>query len=162
MKTKKRQKLCYNCEGDVDLDVIVCPFCAADLREEKPEQLSPHYQQTAVLKNLTTQQSLYPSKNSAPLPELEGLEKEEPVEKNASFEKTDWLFTLLTLAGFQLFFLGVFTLIFSNGGSVTLKWSAKLWYLFLLLSLPMIGFGIRQIFFRASEKDLEDRISNRE
>ncbi len=37
-KLKKRQKLCYNCEGEIDLEVIVCPFCAADLREEKPEQ----------------------------------------------------------------------------------------------------------------------------
>ena len=35
MKPKKRQKLCHHCEGEVDLDVIVCPFCAADLREER-------------------------------------------------------------------------------------------------------------------------------
>lgn len=38
MKPKKRQKLCCNCDGEIDLDVIVCPYCAADLREEKPEQ----------------------------------------------------------------------------------------------------------------------------
>ena len=25
MKPKKRQKLCHNCEGDIDVDVIVCP-----------------------------------------------------------------------------------------------------------------------------------------
>lgn len=37
MKPKKRQKLCHNCEGSIDIDVIVCPFCAADLREERPE-----------------------------------------------------------------------------------------------------------------------------
>ena len=60
MKTKKRQKLCYNCEGEVDLDVIVCPFCAADLRIEKPEVQRPAYDPNLSVKNLNTQQSLYP------------------------------------------------------------------------------------------------------
>ena len=59
MKPKKRQKLCQNCEGEIDVDVIVCPFCAADLREERPEQkVSP-----ISVRNLSdneTMKSLYP------------------------------------------------------------------------------------------------------
>lgn len=62
MKPKKRQKLCYNCEGEVDLDVIVCPFCAADLRSEKPEQQNPPYPPSAPMKQHDhASQSLYPS-----------------------------------------------------------------------------------------------------
>lgn len=62
MKPKKRQKLCYNCEGEVDLDVIVCPFCAADLREEKPElQRSAFSAAASSVKQLNTEHSLYPS-----------------------------------------------------------------------------------------------------
>ena len=52
MKPKKRQKMCYNCEGGVDLDVIVCPFCAADLRAEKPEQQASAYNPASSVKAL--------------------------------------------------------------------------------------------------------------
>src|SRR5579872_998988 len=65
MKPKKRQKICSNCDGEIDLDVIVCPYCAADLREEKPEQQRPVFNTSATSQNQKTMESLYPSSLSA-------------------------------------------------------------------------------------------------
>jgi hypothetical protein len=141
MKPKKRQKMCYNCEGDVDLEVIVCPFCAADLREEKPEQQRPIYNPTASVKNLNTQQSLYPPKHTEePTPgEPVALAVEEEEPKNVFGP-----LILLTL-GAQLLLLGLFMLLFSHHGMMTLKWDARFWFIYLFASVPLLIFGYRAL-----------------
>lgn len=155
MKTKKRQKLCYNCEGEVDLDVIVCPFCAADLRVEKPEMQRPAYDPTASLKNLTTQQSLYPP-SYAPEVTEDKSEEEEPVESSEPFRepiheeedgepKSIWGPTILMTLAAQLFLLGLLMLIFSKNGVLMLKWDARLWFLYILSSVPLAIFGYKSV-----------------
>jgi hypothetical protein len=147
MKTKKRQKLCYNCEGEVDLDVIVCPFCAADLREEKPEQLLSSFHQEGSFTNVDTQQSLYPppyaprvreDQESEPAPLINtSFNEEEP--KNAVGP------TILLTLGAQLLLLGLFLLFFSSKGVLVLKWDARLWYFYVLASIPLFIFGTKSI-----------------
>jgi hypothetical protein len=149
MKTKKRQKMCYNCEGEIDLDVIVCPFCAADLREEKPEQQTPTYHHSVHLKNLNTQQSLYPSQQAQikERVEEEVQEEEEPnpaVEEEEAPTNTILPIVLMTL-GSQLFLFGLLILLFSKNGEMTLKWSAEFWWLYTLASLPFLIFGYKAI-----------------
>lgn len=144
MKAKKRQKLCYNCEGEVDLDVIVCPFCAADLREEKPEQSSPPYHHH--LKNLDTQKALYPSSHTPPereevaAPELAITEEEDETETRSSYAPI-----ILLTFGAQLLLLGLFMLLFSNQGTLTLQWDTRFWYFYLLASLPLLIFGYKAL-----------------
>lgn len=147
MKTKKRQKLCYNCEGEVDLDVIVCPFCAADLREEKPEQPLSSYTTSNAFRNLDTENSLYP-------PAYAPRVREEPEEQEAPQIASEYPdeeqksavgpTILLTLAA-QAFLLGLFLLIFSSNGHLTLKWDARLWYLYIVASIPLFIFGVKSI-----------------
>jgi hypothetical protein len=150
MKPKKRQKLCHNCEGEIDVDVIVCPFCAADLREEKPEQKRPSY--NPFVRNLNdqqTMQSLYPPpyKGAEAEPqESQGAEvpaaAAEPAEdkKNNVFTPTI-LFTL----GVQLFILGLLMLLFSHKGTVILKWDARFWFLYVFASIPFLVFGYKAL-----------------
>lgn len=146
MKTKKRQKMCYNCEGEIDLDVIVCPFCAADLREEKPEQQSPSYNPAATLKNLNTQQSLYPTPNppKARPEEIVREETEEPVLQEEESKNIIGPTILMTL-GAQLLLFGLLMLIFSNKGVMVLKWDARLWYFYVLASIPLLIFGVKSV-----------------
>ncbi len=136
MKLKKRQKLCSNCEGDIDLDVIVCPYCAADLREERPER--------------AMSQSLYPppypiktEKVELPAaePDLSPKQEEEPKERITGVLVP----TLLFAAGSLLFLLGLLLLVFSQNGQVVLKWDARLWFLYLFASVPFLVFGYRAI-----------------
>ncbi len=136
--------MCYNCEGEIDLDVIVCPFCAADLREEKPEQQMPHYNPSATLKNLNTQQSLYPAQG-APKVEQEEAPEEAPQAVVVERDESKNIFipiALLTL-GSQLFLFGFLMLFFSNEGVMTLKWDARFWYTYALAAVPLLAFGYK-------------------
>lgn len=152
MKPKKRQKLCQNCEGEIDLDVIVCPFCAADLREEKPERQRPQYNPTASVRHLNDSgpsfESLYPSPHAPKAPAVEAQAAVAPVAMNVESEeesKNSLLPIFLFTLGVQLFLLGFLTLIFSYQGAVVLKWSAKFWFVYLFASLPLIVFGYRML-----------------
>ena len=154
MKPKKRQKLCYHCEGEIDLDVIVCPFCAADLRTEKPESIRSVYQglggETRGNRNYQTSESLYPPSFSArtELPPKEDLASEQVLEKvpeEAPPSKLSKVIcpTILFTLGIQLFVLGMFILLFSHKGVVVLKWDGTFWFFYVLSACPLLYFGYR-------------------
>lgn len=139
--------MCYNCEGEIDLDVIVCPFCAADLREEKPEQQIPSYNQAGTLKNLNTQQSLYPTQHP-PKVRMEEVREEEPLMPPVVEEEESKNIvgpTILMTLGAQLLLFGLLMLIFSTKGAMVLKWDARLWYFYVLGSIPFLIFGYKSI-----------------
>lgn len=150
MKPKKRQKMCCHCEGEVDLDVIVCPFCAADLREEKPEQNKASFTTTATLKNLNTQQSLYPP-HYAPKASVEAPEEVAAVTEEgavlAESEESKNIFgpIILIALGSQLLLFGILMLLFSNKGMMILKWDARLWFIYVFASIPFLIFGYRSV-----------------
>lgn len=144
MKPKKRQKLCHNCEGEIDIDVIVCPFCAADLREEKPEQrYSTSYVSNAQqMSQKQTMQSLYPQtsvqEEASPEAAKVSAVKEE---KKANIFLPTILFTL----GVQLCVFGLLMLLFSHRGEVILKWDARFWFFYLFASVPFLVFGFKSL-----------------
>jgi hypothetical protein len=160
MKTKKRQKLCQNCEGDIDLDVIVCPYCAADLREEKPEErgekerLSYLNPRAAVLPGeQAMSHSLYPTQvapeRETVIPERRSASREEAnlVEETVENEPIQHLIwpILLFAVGVQLFMLGLLLFLFSSHGVLVLKWDARLWFLYLFAATPFLVFGYREL-----------------
>ncbi len=149
MKPKKRQKLCHNCEGEIDIDVIVCPFCAADLREEKPEQkFSSYVSSTQQMNQKQTTQSLYPasSMHREELPQNAQEAIETSVEETLE-EKKNTMFapTILFTLGVQLFIFGLLMLLFSHKGTVILKWDARFWFFYVLGSIPFLIFGYKTL-----------------
>jgi hypothetical protein len=146
-RPKKRQKLCHNCEAEIDLDVIVCPFCAADLREEKPElgRLSPLVTQKIVQEQ--TSHSLYPSSYPVKSPEMSSpspaLEAAAPAEETPS--KNIFGPTILFTLGTQLVLIGLLMLLFSHKGQVVLKWNASWWFLYCLAGSPLLYFGYKKL-----------------
>lgn len=155
MKPKKRQKLCHNCEGEIDLDVIVCPFCAADLREEKPEQRRPSYNPSFMHVNQQTNQSLYPPSYSMkspaeevflePEPEVVESAAPLPQEQSSSDSKNMFAPIVLFTLGVQLFLFGFLMLLFSHKGVVILKWDAHFWFWYVFASIPFLYFGYKWI-----------------
>lgn len=132
MKPKKRQKLCHNCEAGVDLDVIVCPFCAADLRAEKGEMRSAY---------ASLETPLYPS-TSASAP------REQPEEMRSSVEEAvnkEWVPITLCTLGAQLFLLGLLMLFCSHKGALVVKWNSDYWFLYCLFSGPLFYLGYRAL-----------------
>ena len=147
MKPKKRQKLCYNCEGDVDLDVIVCPFCAADLRIEKPERAffssSAHSVKHLSGEALEVPETRYEKvrhEEASPL-----LSEEEEEEGGAAPTRPVWLGLVLFVLGAQLFLLAFLLLFFQSAGAVVLKWDARFWFLYLFASIPLLILGYRAL-----------------
>ena len=145
-KSKKRQKLCHNCEGEIDLDVIVCPFCAADLREEKPEQGRLSYSIAQKLAHeQQTSQSLYPPafpvKHPEPEPEIPPPSPQPQISLPEE-ESSKNIFgpTILFTLGVQLVLLGLLMLLFSHKGMVVLKWDATWWFLYCLAGFPFLYF----------------------
>lgn len=120
-KQNKRQKICHNCEADIDLDVIVCPFCAADLREERPMR-----EISSPLKTILKEQ-VAPTESVADAPRASAL----PI-------------ALVSVGGYLLL-LGVLTLMFSEGGQVTLQWDSRYWFLALIASIPLLVFGVKML-----------------
>ena len=63
MSQKKRMKLCSNCDGFVDIDVIICPYCGNDvtrsveLKDDEIEHIVHHRKKMSVEETLS---SLYP------------------------------------------------------------------------------------------------------
>ena len=53
--------------------------------------------------------------------------------------------TILFALGSQLLVLGLLMLLFSNNGILTLKWDAKLWFLYAFAACPCLYFGYRAI-----------------
>ncbi len=161
MKPKKRQKLCHNCEGEIDLDVIVCPFCAADLREEKPEQERSSFNPAANTfgQGRETSQSLYPSpplyppphspKTSKAVPASQPLDDPASVDPPSSVaeeeKKNPFAATILFTLGVQLFLLGLLMLLFSHKGAVVLRWDAAYWFLYCLAGIPLLYFGYKAL-----------------
>lgn len=136
--------MCYNCEGEVDLDVIVCPYCAADLREEKPEQNRSSFNAAASSKNREAQESLYPSHfKSEPEPEEPTATTiHAPAEEEG---KGIFAPTALLALGVQLFVFGVLLSFFSQKGYMLLKWDARLWFLYIFASIPFLIFGYKSL-----------------
>ena len=143
MKPKKRQKLCHHCEADVDLDVIVCPFCAADLREEKPEQqarpVGPSV--SRMVGEGQVGGGLYSSYTVKGLPEETAVAQEEPIET----EKNSISAIVLCTLGAQLLVLGLMMLFLGSNGMLILKWNAKWWPVYLVGAVPLLFFGMKSI-----------------
>jgi hypothetical protein len=140
MKPKKRQKLCHNCEADVDLDVIVCPFCAADLREDKGGARPVH---SSYVKATELETPLYPAYSKISSQDRAA----EPVEDPARLEarSKDWVAILLCTLGAQLFVLGLFMLLFSHKGALVLRWDSDYWFLYCLFAGPVLYLGYRSL-----------------
>ncbi len=140
--------MCHNCEGEIDLDVIVCPFCAADLREARRES-SPAVQPARPMQAKQMSQGLYPppygereEPEIAPIAAVHAETEEVPAEESLSRFLSP--IVLLTL-GAQLFFLGLLLFVFSHKGTLILKWDARLWFLYIFASVPLGLFGYRAL-----------------
>lgn len=163
MKTKKRLKLCLNCNGQVDVDVIVCPFCGADLMEERnvKEDPAPYDISRGTLNTDKTIASLYPppyQPNSFKGPTAEEKESvihepqqtapppQQAEEPEVKSEVASTLIPILLFSfGVNFFLLGLTLFFFSEEGSLHLKFNGSLWFLYFFLSMPLLYFGFKKL-----------------
>lgn len=119
---KKNQKLCWNCEGEVDKDAIVCLFCGADLSEQG--DIPPPSPYRAIAATLPDEAQ---SKEKAPTKE----------------EGTSAIALFFLLPGIIFLLFSLLLVFFSTDGILTFQWHSRTWYLYFITSLPLFYFGYR-------------------
>lgn len=140
-----KKKLCWNCEGRVNLDQVNCPYCAVYLgpapdQENEPDALSPPY------KLVETEDESVPASPYAAAEE----KQEEPVAVDLTESKRDLKKVILPLAlmsaGSMFSLFGLILWIFSEHGTFTLTWNGDHWYVYVLIALPMLLIGWRTLY----------------
>lgn len=144
MSALPKKKLCWNCEGNVAKDIDNCPYCgvyvhASEIEEEslwnpsyhsfnKTEEIPPPPYQQHSTEEENEEQSTKENKDSPGLLIFSQF-------------KRDIFPILFLMSGSILFLFGVVLLLFSQNGTFTLQWQENQALYFLLLALPLIGFG---------------------
>ena len=146
-----KSKLCWNCEGRLNLEIEVCHYCGVSVQPlmiQGMADLSPVY-------------AFDPSKSSKELPEAPyepAIEKKEPIQKKEeklpnqrpwlamlkfSSEYKSFILPLAALhVGTVFFFFSLALLFFSTDNFLTLQWSSSYWYIYLSLALLLLFIGV--------------------
>ncbi|MBA3815778.1 MAG: hypothetical protein H0X29_04515 [Parachlamydiaceae bacterium] len=149
MAVIQKKKLCWNCEGNVSLADETCPYCGVSVipasLDGPSHSHSPPYQMGEVQESAIP----LPPYNSGQKNELasEGIEEEVKGEQDLSVNefKNILLSLLLLLAGSMFFLFGLTLVLFSHNGVFTLQWDGSFWFIYSLLSIPLLFFGWRAL-----------------
>lgn len=142
MSAVPKKKLCWQCDGRVDMQEENCPFCGVYLspvfsgQDEGKHTLTPPY------RLVTTEEETIPKAPYAPSEEVT-KEEESPLSIESSSVRQTILTMALLFAGSILLFFGSLLMIFSENGFLTLRWNGEYWYLYLILAMPLLFFGWR-------------------
>lgn len=111
MDENSKRKLCWNCEGNISLQEVVCPYCRASV-----------------------------------IPTTETNTEENNEEDDDTDRGTLVATTMALLMGGTFFFLfGCLLYFFSEGEYFVLRWSNSYWFIYLLIALPMLYFGLQKL-----------------
>lgn len=134
---EQRQKLCWNCEGNISFQEENCPFCAVYVGPIGQEIKNSPFRNNHA-KNKDIPASPYAKEEV----KEEAAVEEDSVSPAAFFTQESLFMPLVFLpAGSILLLFSIYMVLFSENGRLTLQWNADYWYIYFLLSLPMLGCG---------------------
>lgn len=163
MSTKTKKKLCWNCEGEVLMNAVQCPFCGVSLevmamQEKAKDALTPPYKLVNTPADGKVPASPYskatsPKKEAAPVNETE----ESVFNEHAHGDPKSIVLSLaFMLSGAAFAIFGIILWLFADhNGHLTLRWNAHYWYVYILLSLPLLYLGCKATQ-RARKSDDQD------
>lgn len=156
-----KKRLCWNCEGNVSLSEETCPYCGVSVipasLDGTNHGLTPPYQMGAAKENLVPR-SPYALNAETPTVKAEEDVKEISTEELEDSDvpvdefKNILLALLLLLAGSMFFLFGLTLALFSRNGVFTLQWDSSYWFLYSILSMPLLFFGWRALLKLDEEK----------
>ncbi len=141
-ESTQKKKLCWNCEGRVSFTEENCPFCGVYLSpspSSKEGELVPPYK-------MVNEEDHIPASPYASKEDKKIVEKALPIEvseESASQEVFKKLLIALSslILGTGLLLFAIVLALFSENGSLILRWEATYWYAYLILALPMLFLG---------------------
>lgn len=153
MAQNQRTKMCPNCEGNVAMEVSICPYCGSNVFEKDENVTNQKPAESAKsLSYEETLASLYPPPYKPKVIDTDGsYEKDEDINQVQQKEEVklddtnNLLSTILFWVGVNILVFSLILLFFSKDGFLHLKWNASYWYLYSLISLPLLYFGFKGI-----------------
>lgn len=147
MNKSLRKRLCWNCEASVSLAEELCPFCGVSVvpafLEGTGADFAPPYSNNGD-KNFDIPKSPYDRDESATQLEKEEIQKEiDQAGVSLDDFKRIVLSVILLLTGSVLFLFSVVLALFSMNGIFTLQWDGSVWFIYLILAIPLFAFGWR-------------------
>jgi hypothetical protein len=148
----QRTKLCSNCEGRVELDTTICPFCGSNvsqmddgLHNQKADENSLSYEDTLS--------SLYPppykpkaidTNINISTNNFDKTIKEDGVSENEEEKSSNSLVTTISfLIGVNILTFSLFLAIFSQDGYLSLEFKSSFWFIYSLISIPLLYIGYK-------------------
>lgn len=150
MKGIEKFKICAHCDGRIPVEVVICPYCAANLSsmDSSPPASKPTLSSAESLAGLYSPP--YASGRSLPTSSIEEKRKLPEVkneikgqETKVALKKSEILPISLLVIGSNILLLGLLQLLLSDEGILTLEWHSKYWYLYSLLSAPLLYLGVK-------------------
>ncbi len=162
MGKKNDKKLCWNCDGNVPLQMDQCPYCGVDLTVSAGIHSNFSFQEDAgggdpyyVERKEVVPPSPYSRFNAAPVTDEEwnrALDEEEakkienaPVRESPAKIKNEITALFLLLPGIVFFLFGLILFFFSEEGVLTLQWNQSFAYFYFLGALPLLVLGWRSL-----------------
>ncbi|MBS0627555.1 MAG: hypothetical protein JSS09_05020 [Verrucomicrobia bacterium] len=156
---KEKQKICSHCEGRISVEADTCLYCGMPLvtesavsqvaQESVISTYSPPYGQKSS--DYMKIESEFAPKFKSPLPREDAFSGITPSSSEAALanseegkDKSGFIALVLALLGSNLLILGLMQGLFSDGGILRLEWDCSYWFLFCLLAVPMLYFGIKK------------------
>ena len=144
MKEGAKKRLCWNCEGSVSLNAETCPFCGVSVIPATLDGTSNIFTPPYAL-HVNNGNGIHRSQYDF-LAKEEGeshpKDSSEVVEElSLSDFKTVAVSITLLLTGSVFFLFGLVLFLFSTEGTFSLRWEGEFWYIYQLLSIPLIYFG---------------------
>lgn len=129
----KKKRLCWNCEGGIEPKATHCTYCGA-------EQTGAQSETVAAFQMPKTGEPYSAAVAETPTEQIR-------------LEGARGLFVplLLLLPGTMFLMFGLVLLLFSHDGFLTLRWDASYWYVYALISLPLVYLGWRAVDGKATQ-----------
>lgn len=147
----ERTKMCPICNGTVAMQVSICPYCASNLYET--HETNADQKSSDDVKSLSYEEtltSLYPPPykpkaidTSTSIEEDQEPESEKEETNQILDEKRALMPTILFWAGINILLFSLLLLVFSEGQYLHLHLRATYWFLYAIVSLPLLYFGFK-------------------
>jgi hypothetical protein len=130
----QKKRLCWNCDGTVDVHLSHCTYCGAELLRNGGE----------YLEESAHEEPLQDAGNQYNEDQFEEADEEELAHAPLRQRSLTLPFMLL-VPGTLLSLFGLMVWLFSRDGALELRWDASYWYVYVLLALPLLIFGWRSL-----------------
>jgi hypothetical protein len=141
---KNRRKACWNCDSEVDLDIMICPYCASDLSSSagrRQEVATPQTMERIPQPVYRPIRTAEPPRGS--MEPMDASDEAMVPDGTIGSIKTFLLTLLCFLMGSVAFLFALALMFLADGETLTLRWQAALWPLFLIIALPLLLLGYK-------------------